>query len=479
MVTELEVVIGLEIHAQISTASKLFCRCDNDAFQKEPNSKVCPICMGFPGMLPVINQEAIEKGALAAIALNCKINEKSKFDRKSYFYPDLPLGFQISQYDEPISECGYVEIEVQGKKKKIGITRLHLENDAGKSTHTPNGTLLDYNRAGSPLMEIVTEPDLRSAEEAALLAEKIQAILRYCGSSDCDMEKGMMRFDASVSLRPKGEKELRPRAEIKNLNSFRSLKSAILYEVERQKELWTEGTPLNSGQTVGWDEERQVTVLLREKESAADYRYFPEPDLPEIVISKEKFEELLKRLPELPDDKKERFQKFYGLTEPEAKFYTENYELALFFEAVAEKSNHPELAHSFVGTVLVSRLREMEMSLKEIKLTPDLLVELITCIKEGLISNHIAKSQVFDELIKTGKSPRQVIQELGLAQVSDQSALRTFCEEAIQEQPQAAEDVKNGREKALAALVGSVMKKTRGQANPQMVNEIFKELLGV
>lgn len=477
MNTEYEVIIGLEIHAQISSKTKMFCGCDNDSFGKEPNTNVCPVCMGFPGMLPVPNKDAVEKGVKAALALGCEIPLHSKFDRKNYFYPDLPTGFQISQFDEPVSVKGQVTIQTEAGLKKVGITRLHLENDAGKLTHTGPNTLLDYNRAGTPLMEIVSEPDMRSAKEARAYAEAIQKILRYTKSSDCDMEKGMMRFDASVSLRPMGENKLYPRAEIKNLNSFRSLEAAIEYEIKRQKKMWQAGAPLATEQTVGWDDERATTELLREKESAADYRYFPEPDLPPLEITPEQVEAWKATLPELPDAKHQRLMAEWGITEAEATFYVEDPTLADFFEAVARESKNPKSASAFVGTLLIKRLRDANLSIENSPVSAQHLAQLIQLIDVGTISNNVAKSTVMDAMMESGKTPQAIVDEQGLAQVSDSSALEALCQQAIAENPVAAQDVKEGKMKAMGALVGTVMKLSKGQANPQMVNTLLEKLL--
>ncbi len=476
--SDFEAVIGLEIHAQVSSKTKMFCGCDNDSFGKEANTNVCPICMGFPGMLPVPNEEAIEKGVKAAMALGCNIPPHSKFDRKNYFYPDLPFGYQISQFDEPVSEKGEIEILVDGEKKKIGITRLHLENDAGKLTHTGNDTLLDYNRSGTPLMEIVSDPDMRSSVEAKEYAETIQKILRYVGSSDCDMEKGMMRFDASVSIRKKGDTNLNARAEIKNLNSFRSLEAAINYEIKRQIKLWEAGAPHNIEQTLSWDDDRGTTQIMRTKESAADYRYFPEPDIPELDIDPEQIKNWQDEVPELPMVKYERFLKDFNLQEIEARFYTEDSKLAEYFEEVAKATN-PKSANSFVGTILIKRLKDAGKTISDSPVTTAQLIELIQLVEEGTISNNVAKSDLFDEMMSSGKNPKEIVEEKGMAQVSDSGSIKTYCEAALAANPQAVEDIKNGKMKAMGSLVGAVMKESKGQANPKMVNEIFKELMGL
>jgi len=477
MSTEYEVIIGLEIHAQIDTASKFFSPADNDSFGKEPNTNVTAICMGMPGTLPVPSREAIEKGAKAALALGCTLAKFSKFDRKNYFYPDLPYGFQISQFDEPISENGTVEILIDGEKKKIGITRLHLECDAGKLTHTGKSTLLDFNRAGTPLMEIVSDPDLRSAEEAKVFAETVQKIMRYVGSSQCDMEKGMMRFDASVSLRPMGEDKLYPRAEIKNLNSFRSLEAAIKYEVKRQRKMWDEGAPLDHEQTVGWDDERGTTEVMRTKESAADYRYFPEPDIPPIVLTDEQIEAWKQEVPELPLAKYERFMSEFGLNETEATFYTEDQNLANLFEGTASKSGNAKAANSFVGTILVKQLKDAGLAITDSPVTEKHLVELIKLVADGTISNNVAKSTVFDAMMKDGRMPALIVESEGLAQVSDAGAIEELCKKVIEMKPEIVADVKGGKMKAMGALVGLAMKESKGQANPQMLNDILKKLL--
>ena len=474
--TDFEVIIGLEIHAQMSTKVKLFAPVNNDSFGKEANTNVSEICMGLPGVLPVPNILAIEKGAKAALALNCTVANYSKFDRKNYFYPDLPFGYQITQFDEPISLEGYVDILIDGERKRIGITRLHLENDAGKLTHTGNDTLLDYNRAGTPLMEIVSDPDLRSSKEARENAETVQKILRYVGSSDCDMEKGMMRFDASVSIRPRGEENLNPRAEIKNLNSFRALESAIEYEIKRQKKLWEAGEPLTAEETVGWDDEKQVTRRLRAKESAADYRYFPEPDIPPIVLTDEQIQKWKDEIPELPMQKYERFIADFSLNEMEARFYSEDIKLADFFEEVVKETN-AKSANSFIGTILIKRLRDAGKSITESPVSAKQIIELIKLVEAGTISNNIAKSDLFDEMMNSSKDPKAIVEEKGWAQVSDESAIEDLCKKAIEANPSAVADIAAGKGKAMGSLVGFVMKESKGQANPKMVNDILQKLL--
>jgi aspartyl-tRNA(Asn)/glutamyl-tRNA(Gln) amidotransferase subunit B len=470
---EMEAIIGLEIHIQISTKTKMFCRCNNDSWDKEPNINTCPVCMGFPGQLPVLNKTAVEKGIKVALALNCEIPEFCKFDRKNYFYPDNPKGFQISQYDEPISKDGWILVN----DKKIGITRLHLEDDAGKLTHIRNGSLVDFNRAGTPLMEIVSEPDIRDEKEASAYAKEIQKIARYVGGSEADMEKGMMRFDASVSIRPKGEVKLYPRAEIKNLNSFRSLENAIAYEIKRQKKLWEKKEALKKPITVGWDEAKGQTFFMREKEESDDYRYFPEPDIPPLRIDKKTVEEYKTSIPELPDSKRQRYIKDLNLSEDDARILSEDPELAEYFEKVVEESKDAKKAVSFINTILMKHLREELISVKEQKITPKMMAELIILVNEGTISNNVAKGEVFEEMYETGKSPKEIVQEKGLKQVSDSNAIEEACKKIIKENPGPVQDIKDGKDKAIGFLVGMVMKEMKGQANPQIVNELLKKLI--
>lgn len=474
---EFEAVIGLEIHAQISTKSKMFCRCDNDSWDKEPNINTCPVCMGFPGQLPVTNEEAVRKGVVAALALGCEIPKYCKFDRKNYFYPDSPKGFQISQFDEPLSQNGKVEFEIGDRKVEVGVTRLHLEDDAGKLTHVRNGSLVDFNRAGTPLMEIVSEPDMHSPDEAEAYAREIQKILRYVGSSEADMEKGMMRFDASISIRPKGEKKLYHRAEIKNLNSFRSLNSAIKYEIERQKKLWNEGKPLSGPTTVGWNDEKQETYFMRDKEESDDYRYFPEPDIPPLYLDKKMVENLRSEIPEMPGVKRKRYVEKLGLSGDDARILSDDIKLARYFEDVVSEIDDAKTAVSFINTVLMKRLKEELISVDDQKVTAKMMAELIKLINSGEISNNLAKGEVFEEMYKTGKSPKEIVEEKGLKQVSDTGAIEEVCKKVLAENPGPVEDFQNGKDKAIGFLIGMVMKEMKGQANPQMVDEIMRKML--
>ncbi len=474
--TNYEPIIGLEIHAQINTKTKMFCNCNNDSFRKEPNINTCPVCMGFPGTLPVINKEAYLKGLKAALALNCKLPKFSKFDRKNYFYPDLTKGYQISQYDEPVSENGYVEFEVDGKEKRVGITRLHLEDDAGKLTHEATASLCDYNRAGTPLMEIVSEPELYSTQEASAYAREMQKVLRYAGVSDCDMEKGMMRFDINISIREKGETKFGTKVEVKNLNSFRFLEKALDYEFKRQVKALESGEEI-SQETRGFDIKQEVTTSQRSKEEAHDYRYFPEPDLPPMTITAKDIEKLREDLPELPYARKKRFIEELGLKPQDAYLLTETPELSDFFEETARLSEDPKLSNSFITTILLKHLKEDQTPLSDCKITPSALAKLIHLINDGEISNNAAKGEVFEEMYASGKSPSEIVEKKGLKQVSDEGLIEKLCQQVIDENPDTVEDIKGGKDRAIGALIGKVMQLSKGQANPGVVAQTMKKLL--
>ena len=484
-----DVVIGLEIHAQCNTVSKMFCACDNDSFGKEPNINVCPICMGFPGMLPAVNEEAVKKGVKTALALGCSIPKMSKFDRKNYFYPDLPKAYQISQYDEPLAVEGEVEIEIGGEVdehgnvagppeyRTIGIERLHLEEDAGKLTHVSTGTLCDYNRSSTPLMEIVSKPDMFSVREASAYAQEMQKIIRYIGSSSADMEKGMMRFDASVSIREKGSKTLNARGEIKNLNSFRALNKAIEAEVERQTVLWDAGNPQEEDFTIGWNDEKQEVYVMRSKEGSSDYRYFPEPDIPPVVLTKKEIEKLRSEIPELPAVRRERFVSEYKLSDGDARLLTVDRALADYYEKVVRICGDARLANSFVTTILMKHLKEELIDVGEQKVTAEMMGELLKLVVSGEISNNVAKGEVFEEMYESGKSAGEIVKKKGLKQISDTSELEAVCKKAIEANPQAVEDFKNGKDRAIGSIVGMVMKETKGQANPAKASEIVRKML--
>lgn len=471
-----EPVIGLEIHARMNTKTKMFCRCNNEIFNTAPNSHVCGICMGFPGMLPATNETAVMKGIKTALALNCRVNPFSKFDRKSYFYPDLPKGFQISQYDKPLSEKGKLTITLSdGSIKEIGIKRLHLEDDAGKLTHTAGGTLVDYNRSGTPLMEIVSEPDLRSVEEASLYARQIQKIIRCVNASDADMEKGQMRFDINVSLRPKGQEPFGTRAEVKNLNSFRSLEKALEYEIRRQTEVLEGGGEIVQ-ETRGWDDEKEMTVSQRSKEEAADYRYFPEPDLPPLVIEKELIERLKREIPELPEVKAKRYQGELSLPAADARQLAESPELSAYFEQALGISGSPKKTANWILSELMAVLNAGSQTIAQSKLSAENLGKLVSLIEAGTISNKIAKD-IFPELYEGNLDPGVLVEKKGLKVMSDTGELEKICQEVITKNPQIVADFKGGKEKAIGGLVGQVMAATKGSANPKGVNEILRKLL--
>jgi len=478
---ELEAIIGLEVHAQMNTKTKMFCGCDNDAFEKEPNTTVCPICMGHPGTLPVPNGEAVAKAVRASLAIGCTINPDSHFDRKHYFYPDLPAGYQISQYDFPLASRGQVEYDLTdsgGRKtgeRVCRITRLHMENDAGKLTHRGGKTLCDYNRAGTPLMEIVTEPDLRNAEEAMAFAEELRRILIAVDASEADMFKGMMRFDASISLREKGTEKLNPRSEIKNLNSFKALEKALHYEEKRLRDLWEEtGGPLKGNITVGWMDDEEKTRMLRDKEDAQDYRYFPEPDIPPLHFEASAIEEIKKALPILPRAARTHYVSL-GLEESESMQIMNNPALKVIFDAVYAKTSDAKRTSSLVLTQLQGFLKAEDKSIEEGP-TAEAMLELVKAIDDGTISGNAGK-EVLATMVKTGKSAPAIIEEGGMKQISDDGAIEELVKKAIEANPQAIESYKAGKGAALGAIVGWVMKESKGQANPGKVNQILQKLL--
>ncbi|MGE5554301.1 MAG: Asp-tRNA(Asn)/Glu-tRNA(Gln) amidotransferase subunit GatB [Betaproteobacteria bacterium] len=475
-----ETVIGLEVHAELLTKSKLFCSCST-GFGAEPNTHCCPICLGLPGVLPVLNKQALEYAITAALALNGRIAEYSKFDRKNYFYPDLPKAYQISQYDLPLAKGGWVEIKVNGEPKRIGITRVHLEEEAGKSVHSGESiigseySLEDYNRVGIPLIEIVSEPDLRSPAEAHQYLERLKAILQYAGVSDCKMEEGSLRCDANVSLRPVGQKEFGVKVEIKNMNSFRAVLKALEYEVARQSELLDSGEPVIQ-ETRAWDEARSITVSMRSKEEAHDYRYFPEPDLPPLVIDQEWVERLRAKLPELPGPRAERFVREYGLPEYDADLITSSRRLADWFEEAVRGYHDAKTVANWVMGDLLRLLKAEEKDLDGIPLTPGHLAEMLKLMEKGTISGKIAKT-VFEEMFHTGKRAEEIVKEKGLVQISDEGELARVVEAVIAANPKSVADFQGGKEAALGYLVGQVMKETKGRANPGLVNQLLRDRL--
>jgi aspartyl-tRNA(Asn)/glutamyl-tRNA(Gln) amidotransferase subunit B len=473
-----EVVIGLEVHSQLLTKSKMFCSCSTDYAYAAPNTHVCPICMGMPGVLPVINQQAVAYTIITALALNCEIPEFSKFDRKNYPYPDLMKGYQISQYDIPLSKNGYLTIDHHGQIKRIGITRVHLEEDTARLLHHDGYSLVDINRSGTPLMEIVSEPDMRSPEEARLYMQKLREILVYLGVSSGRMEEGSLRCDANISIRPKGQLELGVKTEIKNMNSFRSVERALTYEAQRQVELLRTGQTIHQ-ETRGWVETRGVTVPQRSKEYAHDYRYFPEPDLPPLLISRDWVEELRAQLPELPDARRARYIDEYGLSFQDANVLTEDKALGDYFEQVLAVSQTSELkdrakaAANLVINDVARLLKSNSVSISENSFSPAASANLLDLLEKERITGKQAK-EVLEEAFASGKMPDLIVQEKGFEPpISDQGALERIVEEVISNNSKAAKDYRAGKTNALQALIGQVMKQTRGQAKADSVRTIL------
>ncbi|MHB8986733.1 MAG: Asp-tRNA(Asn)/Glu-tRNA(Gln) amidotransferase subunit GatB [Eubacteriales bacterium] len=474
-----ETVIGLEVHVELKTDSKIFCDSTTE-FGGEPNTHICPVCLGLPGVLPVVNRKVVEYAVRAALALNCEIASFSKFDRKNYYYPDMPKNYQISQYDLPIAQRGQLEIEAGGEARRIGITRLHMEEDTGKLVHqgtitTTPYSLVDYNRAGVPLIEIVSEPDLRSPEEAREYLEKLKAIIQYTGVSDCKMEEGSLRCDANVSVRPAGRSELGTKAEIKNMNSFKALYRALCYEVERQIGVLEEGGRVVQ-ETRTWDEGKGVTLPMRSKEEAHDYRYLPDPDLVPLVIDPDWVEEIKRNLPELPDGRKERYAREFGLPRYDAGVLTNTRELADYFESCLAAHNDPKTVANWIMGDLSRLLNARNTEVGDCPVKPDQLAAMLRLIDVGTISGKIAKS-VFEEMFETGKDAGTIVKEKGLTQISDEGAVAAVVDQVIAGNPKSVADYRAGKEKALGFLVGQVMKATRGKANPELVNRLLKERL--
>jgi aspartyl-tRNA(Asn)/glutamyl-tRNA(Gln) amidotransferase subunit B len=468
-----ETVIGLEVHVELKTESKIFSPAPAH-FGAEPNTNTNVIDLGYPGVLPVLNKKAVEYAMKAAMALNCEIATDTKFDRKNYFYPDNPKAYQISQYDQPIGKNGWIEIEVNGKKKRIGITRLHLEEDAGKLTHSGEGySLVDFNRQGTPLIEIVSEPDIRTPEEAYAYLEKLKSIIQYTGVSDCKMEEGSLRCDANISLRPIGQETFGTKTELKNLNSFNFVRKGLEYEQKRQEKILLSGGVIRQ-ETRRFDEATGKTILMRVKEGSEDYRYFPEPDLVALHIDDEWKERVRAEIPELPDQRQKRYIEELGLPAYDAKILTLTKEMSDFFEATVEKGADPKQASNWLMGEVSAYLNAEQKELHEIALTPESLAGLIKLIEKGTISSKIAK-KVFKELVEKGGDPETIVKEKGLVQISDEGALRKIVLEVLDANPQSIEDFKNGKDRALGFLVGQVMKATKGQANPPMVNKLLIE----
>ena len=471
-----DVIVGMEVHVQLHTRSKMFCRCSADYAATPPNTHTCPICTAMPGVLPAINKKAVEHTVMTGLALNCRINGFSRFARKSYFYPDLPKNYQLSQYELPLCEEGYLEIEVDGQSKRINIQRIHLEEDTAKLTHVGDSSLIDFNRSGVPLMEIVSEPDIRSPEEAGLYLTKLRTILRYLGVSTGNMEDGALRCEANISLQPEGATELGTKVEVKNLNSFRSVEQALIYEMERQAKILDEGGRVEQV-TMGWDESRGVTLVQRSKEEAHDYRYFPEPDLPPLCLQDEQLEQIQGNLPELPDAKRERFVEQYGLSRYDALLLTSDRPVAEFFESGVGGHGDAKTVCNWTTGEVFRLLKVKEMSLEESRLTSDGLVELLTMVDKGTINANTAKD-VLEAMFDTGATARTVVEERGLGQISDQDELSRIVDGVIAANPKPVADYLAGKEAAAGFLMGQVMKATRGKANPSVVRELLAERLG-
>ena len=471
-----EVIIGLEVHAQLKTKSKIFA-CDSTEFGNEQNTQISPITLGMPGVLPVLNKECVNMGILTGLALNCTIPQYCKFDRKQYFYPDLPKGYQISQYDQPICVNGYIDIE----GKHIGITRAHLEEDAGKLVHMGSSgiagssySLVDLNRAGTPLLEIVSEPDMRSSDEARAYMEELRTILRYIGVCDGNLEEGSMRCDANISIRPIGQKEFGTRAEIKNVNSFKALQRAIEYEIDRQIDIVEAGEHVVQ-ETRLWDDNAGITKSMRGKEDAHDYRYFPEPDLMPLEISREWVDDVASKMPELPAHRRKRYVS-YGLTPYDANVLVEQQDIAYFYDKVVNLKADAKIANNFLMKEIAAYLKEEKVTIEQTKLTPENFAELINLITSGTISNNIGKQLVIT-LLKEGTSAKELVEKQGLGVISDEGSLKAAVDSVIKANPSQVEAYKGGKNKLFGFFVGQVMKETKGRANPQLLNKLLKEAL--
>ena len=475
-----ETVIGLEVHVQIKTKTKIFCSCSTE-FGTRPNENTCPICLGMPGVLPVLNKRFLESSMRACLATHCTIEPMNRFARKNYFYPDLPKGYQISQFELPLGTNGYININVDGTKKRIGLTRIHMEEDAGKLIHgenlgSPGKSYVDFNRTGVPLCEVVSEPDLRSSEEARAYLIELKSILEYTGVSDCNMEEGSLRCDANVSIRPVGQKEFGTRTELKNLNSFKFIQKAIEYEVDRQTKILDQGDTVKQ-ETRLYDSDRGETFPMRSKEEAHDYRYFPDPDLVPIMIDETWVEKLRQTIPELPEQKRERFVKSYGIPEYDTGVLTSSAPLADYFEKCTALFPHPKTISNWMMGDLLRELKKDGRDIVDCPVSPSALVDLLKLIQSGTISGNIAKG-VFEEMYRTQKSAGSIVEEKGLKQITDSSAIEKIVAEVIQANPGQVEEFKGGKEKVLGFLVGQVMKASKGKANPGMVNKLLKEKMG-
>lgn len=471
-----ESVIGLEVHAELSTNTKIYCSCKNE-FGLDVNTSCCPICTGMPGTLPVLNKKVVEYAIKAGLALNCNITREGKQDRKNYFYPDLPKAYQISQFDLPLCTDGWVDIDVNGEKKRIGITRIHIEEDAGKLIHSVMGdeSYVDFNRCGVPLIEIVSEPDLRSAEEARIYLETLKSILQYIEVSDCKMEEGSLRCDINVSLRPEGSEKFGTRSEMKNVSTFSGTERAIEYEIGRQTEILNNGGVIDQ-ETRRWDDAKGENVLLRSKEEAHDYRYFPEPDLMPIVVSDEWIEEIRATIPEMPDVKKARYMNELGLGDYESGIIVGNKSMARFFDSCIENGGNAKSIANWLQGDIMKYVKDNDITFDDIPFAPDSLNELSTITEKGDISVTAAK-KVLAKMFETNEKPSKIVEDLGLAQISDEGAIEAMVNAVLDKNPQSFEDYKNGKTRALGFLVGMVMKESKGKGNPQIINKMILERL--
>ncbi len=474
---EFETVIGLEVHAQLKTKSKIFCGCTT-AFGNPPNSNTCPVCLGMPGVLPVLNKTVVEYALKMAFATNCVINRRNQFARKNYFYPDLPKGYQISQFELPVAEHGYVDIEVDGNISRIGLTRIHMEEDAGKLVHDNHEprSYVDLNRTGTPLIEIVSEPDIRTPQGAAAYLRKLHAILRYLDICDGNMQEGSFRCDANISLRPAGREEFGTRTELKNMNSFKNVQRALEYEVRRQRDILLDGGEIIQ-QTLLWDADRNVTSSMRSKEEAHDYRYFPDPDLIPVVIDDNWLKQVEDSLPELPEQKRARFVDEFGLPDYDADIITSSRELADYFEIAVKIFPRPKKISNWMMTELMREMKgEDGINIQECPVSPEHLAELLIMIDKGAISGKIGKT-VFAEMMTTGKDPQGIVKEKNLVQMSDEGDLLKLIQEIMTDNPAQVTQFKEGKTKVMGFFVGQLMKKTRGKANPQLANQLFSREL--
>jgi aspartyl-tRNA(Asn)/glutamyl-tRNA(Gln) amidotransferase subunit B len=473
-----EAVIGCEVHCELSTRTKVFCGCEV-RFGAEPNTLVCPVCLGHPGTLPVLNEQALLFATKAALALHCSVAAHTKFDRKNYFYPDLPKGYQISQYDLPLSKGGWLEIGPPDRRKRIGITRVHLEEDTGKLLHegADGESFLDMNRCGTPLIEIVSDPDLRSPDQTFDYLKELRTTLLALGISDCNMEEGSLRCEPNVSIRPKGQRDFGTKTEIKNLNSFKNVRDALVYELERQRKVLESGGKVVQ-QTLSWSAERGETAPMRSKESAHDYRYFPEPDLPPLHFSESFVHDLQWSLPELPAAKRERYQRDLGLPHYDSDVLVQEPAVARYFEETTKAGAEPKDASNWVMGEVLREAKDRKVEVAALPVTPAKLAALIALVRDGKISVQAGR-EVFREMAATGAEATAIVEARGLSQISDASALQAAVERAIAAQPQAAADVRAGKEKAMGAIVGAVMKETKGRANPKMVSDLVRQSLGL